>query len=82
MKHCSATTAANIPCQAYHMIGSELCFTHNPATTAAHCRAAQRGGSVSKADRVERQRLSVARTANKLPETAQNSSYATGEAHE
>lgn len=56
MTHCKATTNINTPCHAYHMKGSDFCFTHNPHTRGAHYRAASEGGSVRKIDRIARLR--------------------------
>jgi len=56
MTHCKATTNTNTSCQAFRMKGSDFCFTHNPSTRGAHYRAASKGGSVRRIDRIAKLR--------------------------
>lgn len=53
------------------MVGTRFCFTHDPSTIAAHAQATGKGGMVTKADRVERQRLLNSQRRNKLLKKAQ-----------
>jgi hypothetical protein len=72
MKHCNATTNAGRPCGAYHIKNLEQCYMHAHTPLVRSGEARQRGGLVTKQDRLDRRTLQYDRLEYKLLKRLQN----------